>query len=820
MHLLGVKMAAIHELLAQVQDESLQARLEDEINKLSKQKQFGLVFEEHLPECTPLFDVPIKRGSRVALRNQEIIETYLVKTVDKEQATCISLLTKEETVFSIDDIVAVAEFGEPIYPFLQPIDSICNAPDSNLWHTLIEADNYHALQLLDYMYAGKIDCIYIDPPYNKEDSKDWKYNCNYVDGNDQYRHSKWLSMIERRLVLAKRLLNPNGAVLIVTIDDLEYLHLGMLLEQLFPEARIQMISDVINPKGTMQRRILPRTDEYIFFVWIGEAEPVEQKLSKDWLIGNAENTKHNRYRWQPFVRANISRDRTPSMFYPIFINEDGTRVTRVGDSLGRNIDRNTIAPNPGERVVFPINTDGEEAIWHLSQESFMKCYEKGYIRLGSFNELGMSISYLSSGMQKKLDEGTIPIVGHNQDGSVIFDINNYDPEFIPGTQWRIKTHDATEHGTKLLQSFIGKKFSYPKSLYSTRDSLSLYLSQKPNALVLDFFAGSGTTLHAVNLLNAEDGGNRRCILVTNNEIGDATEKEMKAAGYRPGDPEWEALGIAKNATWPRTVCSIKGVDINGKSLSGEYYTSLTEEKTKARKIVKIDFIADSLTTAQKKSVVKTLTQGKLPQNLVQNECQYVLSNDEKNTSSILFDVNAADEWIEELIENAHITDLYVITKNNKLFTEVKEKIRNALGDYTIEEAVTIPMSNGFKSNVIYFKLGFLDKTSLALGKQFRELLPLLWLKAGAKGVCPTINDNETPQMMICRNNGFAVLIDDTAYASFAKQINAIPEIETVYIVTDSNAGYREMKSCLKAENTYQLYRDYLDNFRINAGRKK
>ena len=173
-------MAAIHELLAQVQDESLQARLEDEINKLSKQKKFGLVFEEHLPECTPLFDVPIKRGSRVALRNQEIIETYLVKTADKEQATCISLLTKEESVFSVDDIVAIAEFGEPIYPFLQPIDSICNAPDSNLWHTLIEADNYHALQLLDYMYAGKIDCIYIDPPYNKEDSKDWKYrnkNC-------------------------------------------------------------------------------------------------------------------------------------------------------------------------------------------------------------------------------------------------------------------------------------------------------------------------------------------------------------------------------------------------------------------------------------------------------------------------------------------------------------------------------------------------------------------------------------------------------------------------------------------------------------------
>ena len=161
------------------------------------------------------------------------------------------------------------------------------------------------------------DKVLIDPPYNTG-AKDWKYNNDYVDSSDAYRHSKWLSFIERRLRLAKRLLRTDNAVLIVTIDDKEYLHLGCLLEQLFPDARIQMISDVINPKGTMQRKIFPRTDEYIFYVWIGEAEPKEQLLNNDWLIGNADNTKHNRYRWQPFVRANISRQKTPSMFYPIY----------------------------------------------------------------------------------------------------------------------------------------------------------------------------------------------------------------------------------------------------------------------------------------------------------------------------------------------------------------------------------------------------------------------------------------------------------------------------------------------------------------------
>ena len=107
---------------------------------------------------------------------------------------------------------------------MKQIDSVCNAPDSDLWHTLIEADNYHALQLLEYLYAGKVDCIYIDPPYNTG-AKDWKYNNDYVDGNDSYRHSKWLSMMHKRLRLAKKLLNPKTGVLIVTIDEHEVHHI-------------------------------------------------------------------------------------------------------------------------------------------------------------------------------------------------------------------------------------------------------------------------------------------------------------------------------------------------------------------------------------------------------------------------------------------------------------------------------------------------------------------------------------------------------------------------------------------------------------------
>lgn len=153
--------------------------------------------------------MPIKVGSRVAKKDVQIKDIYTVIKIEDNTAECLHRETKEVASFAKDDLVVVAEFGEPIYPYLKPIDSICNAPDSDLWHTLIEADNYHALQLLEYLYAGKVDCIYIDPPYNTG-ARDWKYNNDYVDGNDQYRHSKWLSMMQKRLKIAKNCCQKTG----------------------------------------------------------------------------------------------------------------------------------------------------------------------------------------------------------------------------------------------------------------------------------------------------------------------------------------------------------------------------------------------------------------------------------------------------------------------------------------------------------------------------------------------------------------------------------------------------------------------------------
>ena len=289
-------MALLQDLIQQIDDPALRERILQETNKLLKKKKFGLVFEEHLPECTPLYDVPIRVGSKVALKTGYVSDIYTVVKIDGDDVLCDRRETHEQITFKLDEIVAVAEFGEPIYPTLRPIDTVENAPDSGLWHTLIEADNYHALQLLEYLYAEKVDCIYIDPPYNTG-AKDWKYNNDYVDDKDAYRHSKWLSMMEKRLKIAKKLLKPETGVLIVTIDEHEVHHLRTLLDQVLPEAYIQMVTIVNNPKGST-RGFFSRVEEYAIYCFMPKAAIC---FGNDPMLG--ETTSSKKPRWKGLLRS-------------------------------------------------------------------------------------------------------------------------------------------------------------------------------------------------------------------------------------------------------------------------------------------------------------------------------------------------------------------------------------------------------------------------------------------------------------------------------------------------------------------------------------
>lgn len=180
---------------------------------------------------------------------------------------------------------------------------------------------------------------------------------------------------------------------------------------------------------------------------------------------------------------------------------------------------------------------------------------------------------------------------------------------------------------------------------------------------------------------------------------------------------------------------------------------------------------------------------------------------------------AYEEWLSALEEQDHISEFYIVTRNNALFNEIKERIEQLLGNITVLEDVKKPMSEGFKANVEYFKLGFLDKNSVALGQQFREILPMLWLKAGAVGERPELKEDvELPAILIPNSSNFAVLIDETHFAEFVKQVSVRKNISHVFIVTNSEEAFREMASHFDVKNITQLYRDYIDNFVINGRR--
>jgi adenine-specific DNA-methyltransferase len=220
-------MARLEDLIKDIADPSLRNQIAGEVGRLKARKKFGLVFEEHLPEVVQLPGLAVKPGARVAKRNEKLAGFFLVKSVVNGKKVSIAPERGgTEEIAAKDDLVVVKRFGEPMYPALVPVDRVVRA-SGKPYHTLINADNFHALQLLLYCYEAKVDVIYIDPPYNSG-ARDWKYNNDYVDRADQYRHSKWLSMMKRRLELAKRLLKPDG-VLIVTVDENEVGHLSVLL---------------------------------------------------------------------------------------------------------------------------------------------------------------------------------------------------------------------------------------------------------------------------------------------------------------------------------------------------------------------------------------------------------------------------------------------------------------------------------------------------------------------------------------------------------------------------------------------------------------
>ncbi len=776
-------MASMHDLIEQIEDKRERERFRQVWEESIREKKFGLVFEPHLPELLPLPKVKPRRGDLVCMREGSLKDLWRVRRVANGVAFCVKPGAEgqggvvDPVQFSTDELLVVRQFGEPIFPALVPVDQVQNGEAGTPWHTLIESDNFHALQLLDYLYAGKVDCIYIDPPYNTG-ARDWKYNNNYVDKNDSWRHSKWIAMMARRLKIAERLLKPDGC-LIITIDDYEAASLALWLDEEMSQWVRTPVVIRYNRQGT-PRSGLFRTHEYAFFL-------TQQDLARN--PRGAYITTRN------FRRngTNSTRAKRWKMFFPIRLHPSTLEFLEAGlppeDSWHPKA-QTVVTKDYVE--IWPIDDDGAERCWQWGYEAVRRRHAELEFRWQGDH----AHAYFKTSNLPILDYETVLV----------------DP-----------LYDAATHGSSLVQEIIGRNFPFPKSMYAVKTCIEKVLWNRPNALVVDFFAGSGTTLHAVNLQNAVDGGRRRCILVTNNEVSGDDAEELRGEGLHPGDERWEARGIARSVTWPRSKFSILGRRDDGSAIPGDYFTGKTVEREKPRNFTQIGFVDPALLdTAAKKKQLVALIDG-LPQTLVKNPCDFIVSEEHK--ASVLFDPSAADEWLEALDGQDHITDFYIVTPTKRVFESLKAMVVEQLGPLLVPEDEKRPMRAGFTANLAYFKLDFLDKDRVALKQAFKEVLPMLWLKAGAVGPRPELPRGVAePPFFDPSGANFAVLLDEGVFRKFVKTIGKRTDLSVVYIVTDADEAFKDMADEVRhalrlsspSVEVVQLYKDYLANFLINT----
>ena len=354
-----------------------------------------------------------------------------------------------------------------------------------------------------------------------------------------------------------------------------------------------MVTIVNHPFGQERNHQMARVEEYAFFVYLGDAAalPVEDafltmprdinKIISDMTAeeeGDEEEEAPGTVRWERLLRGggDATRRKNPNLFYPVFIDPSIKRIVSVGDPLPIDADRNDTDVPDGLVAVWPLRTNGSEGRWRCQPSYFRDLASKGFAKVGQYDRTNdrWSLLYLSKAQLRRIELGEIRIVSRDQNNvvelSLVSELEKR-TTMSNKTVWNRDSHDAGIYGTQLNSQFIpGRAFPYPKSLYAVEDTISSVISANPDALIVDFFSGSGTTAHATMRLNHRDGGRRRSISVTNNEVGFDEVKRFVAQGLRQGDDDWEAFGIARYITIPRITAAMTGITPDGIPVEGDY----------------------------------------------------------------------------------------------------------------------------------------------------------------------------------------------------------------------------------------------------------
>ena len=584
-------MSRLTELLRQARkaDPQLGADLEAEIAALTKRRTFGLVFEQHQPEAVELPGRPVRRGDKVRVLpsrgetkagDQRLWRVTRVERLDGQRLAHLAELDAEEPAacsVPADDVVVVAEFRDLIYPGLVETGRVERGGDKP-FHSVINAENYHALEMLTYTHQESVDLIYIDPPYNTGGKFAWLYNDDYVDKEDDYQHSKWLAFMDRRLRLARELLKPSGAIM-VSIGDDEQHRLRMLMEQIFgvtnhvAQLAVEM-STTSGPKTTnAQQGTIVKNVEYVLIYRKSPAfdtdvrhtplyDAVEKWDTHYSLWLNDDGTTESFYErldHEPSVREDIVNFRLvgeKGKSKGKFIGAKGMDVLLAAsqparDFLLQNLDkigRTDTPPVSGKRVSVPP----ERWVWH---EAEGRSYRLTKSKTGTLLQI-----YTLDRNYRTADD---------VDG-------RFGRTVIRGDLWRGFHSDMGN-----VSKEGGVAFANGKKPIRLIQQLVKWANNSPDAVILDFFAGSGTTAHAIAAMNAEDGGNRRAIVVTNNELSKADRQAAVAAGHRAGDPEWEQQGVFEAKTKPRLLNAFEETSANAEFFTLTYEAPLSVRHNRA-----------------------------------------------------------------------------------------------------------------------------------------------------------------------------------------------------------------------------------------------
>ncbi len=674
-------MARLEDLIADVENDKLRDALTHEVRALKQRVNFGLVFERHVPEYVLLpATAGVDVGDQVRPRGSNGARQEL-RALRRANGQVTFVDAKgEEGAASVDDLLVVKGMGESVYPTLRPLGTVERGGDVP-YHAVINGENYHALQVMEHCWQGQVDCIYIDPPYNTG-ARDWKYNNDYVDAADTWRHSKWLSMMEKRLRIAKRLLKPDG-VLIVTIDEHEVHHLGVLLEQkhLFRNYRRYMVTIVNAPQGNDADNF-SRVEEHAFFCVpneqvLIEGSPVDLApeagdIELDPEDEEFEETEADGDHYLPsdaeeggFISENarrrgnqsLRRDR-PHMFFPIYIDEQERKVVRAGPPITLDEDP-SFDKVDGLRPIWPIDSNGHHRRWRWGYERMVRLIDEGEIQLGQHN--------------KKRDSWAINRVQPRKTDAPLKKLK---------TVWRHTSHNAGTHGSGLLAQLLGQgqAFSFPKSVYATRDCLAAVCRSRPEALIVDFFAGSGTTLHATLLMNQADNGRRRCVAVTNNEVEERVAQRLRKEGVQPGDPEWEQHGIFELACRPRVEAAITGERPDGEPVPGRYLDGrqMSEGFDANCEFYELTYLhPDDVELGRAFQAIHPLlwlmagAQGERPEELTPDDPYAVVAD---GGYAVLFDERALREFIVDLNQHDDVEHLFLVTDSEDAYAEMAHAV--------------------------------------------------------------------------------------------------------------------------------------------------